>query len=166
MLWEKKIQIGKEMREAVDSEVGQAEVKAMNAEIHRMQVSDPCTAFRWWKWFVMNTIYQISLFLGWGDSCTSCSDANFNYAILTVAMQPSTVCVLSKMYCHVGLLLQLVWNAHEQTPTSILDVLDTLPSFYVVSLAWTHAHCCDHHMVMWRGHLHTLSMCLHMLLKF
>ena len=40
MLWEKKIQIGKEMREAVDSEVGQAEVKAMNAEIHRMQVSD------------------------------------------------------------------------------------------------------------------------------
>ena len=41
MLWEKKIQIGKEMREAVDSEVGQAEVKAMNAEIHRMQVSDP-----------------------------------------------------------------------------------------------------------------------------
>ena len=39
MLWEKKIQIGKEMREAVDSEVGQAEVKAMNAEIHRMQVS-------------------------------------------------------------------------------------------------------------------------------
>ena len=29
------------MREAVDSEVGQAEVKAMNAEIHRMQVSDP-----------------------------------------------------------------------------------------------------------------------------
>ena len=29
------------MREAVDSEVGQAEVKAMNAEIHRMQVNDP-----------------------------------------------------------------------------------------------------------------------------
>ena len=38
MLWEKKIQIGKEMKEAVDSEAGQAEVKAMNAEIHRMQV--------------------------------------------------------------------------------------------------------------------------------
>ena len=38
MLWEKKIQVGKEMKEAVDSEAGQAEVKAMNAEIHRMQV--------------------------------------------------------------------------------------------------------------------------------
>ena len=101
-----------------------------------------------------------------GLVCTSCSDATLNYAILTVAMQPSTVCVLSKMYCHVGLLLQLIWNAHEQAPTSIIDVLDTLPSFYFVSLAWTHAHCCDYHMVMWRGHLHALSMCLHTLLKF
>ena len=38
-LWEKKIQLAREMREAVDSDVGQAEVRAMKAEIHRMQVS-------------------------------------------------------------------------------------------------------------------------------
>lgn len=38
MLWEKKIQVSREMKEAVDSEAGQAEVKAMKAEIHRMQV--------------------------------------------------------------------------------------------------------------------------------
>ncbi len=38
MLWEKKIQVTREMKEAVDSEAGQAEVKAMKAEIHRMQV--------------------------------------------------------------------------------------------------------------------------------
>jgi len=31
-------QIGKEMKEAVHSEADQAEVKAMNAEVHRMQV--------------------------------------------------------------------------------------------------------------------------------
>ena len=38
MLWEKKIQVSREMKEAVDSEAGQAEVRAMKAEIHRMQV--------------------------------------------------------------------------------------------------------------------------------
>lgn len=38
MLWEKKIQVTREMKETVDSESGQAEVKAMKAEIHRMQV--------------------------------------------------------------------------------------------------------------------------------
>lgn len=40
MLWEKKIQIVREMKEAVDSDVGQAEIRAMKAEIHRMQVRD------------------------------------------------------------------------------------------------------------------------------
>ena len=39
MLWEKKIQLAKEMREMVDSETGQAELRAMKAEIHRMEVS-------------------------------------------------------------------------------------------------------------------------------
>lgn len=39
MLWERKIQIAQEMKEAVDSDVGQTEVRAMKAEIHRMQVS-------------------------------------------------------------------------------------------------------------------------------
>ena len=39
MLWEKKIQLAKEMRQMVDSEAGQAELKAMKAEIHRMEVS-------------------------------------------------------------------------------------------------------------------------------
>lgn len=38
MLWEKKIQISKEMREAVDSDIGRPQINAMKAEIHRMQV--------------------------------------------------------------------------------------------------------------------------------
>ncbi|XP_039358353.1 coiled-coil domain-containing protein 40 isoform X2 [Mauremys reevesii] len=38
MLWEKKIQLAKEMRAAVDSETGQGEIRAMKTEIHRMQV--------------------------------------------------------------------------------------------------------------------------------
>lgn len=39
MLWEKKIQLAKEMRNSVDSETGQSEIRAMKAEIHRMKVS-------------------------------------------------------------------------------------------------------------------------------
>jgi hypothetical protein len=39
MLWEKKIQLAKEMRSSVDSETGQTEIRAMKAEIHRMKVS-------------------------------------------------------------------------------------------------------------------------------
>nr|XP_020669348.1 coiled-coil domain-containing protein 40 isoform X1 [Pogona vitticeps] len=38
MQWEKKIQLAKEMRAAVDSETGQGEIRAMKTEIHRMQV--------------------------------------------------------------------------------------------------------------------------------
>ncbi|KAF6092778.1 coiled-coil domain containing 40 [Phyllostomus discolor] len=38
MLWEKKIQLAKEMRASVSSETGQTEIRAMKAEIHRMQV--------------------------------------------------------------------------------------------------------------------------------
>ncbi|NXN30666.1 CCD40 protein, partial [Nycticryphes semicollaris] len=38
MLWEKKIQLTKEMRAAVDSAMGQSEIQAMKTEIHRMQV--------------------------------------------------------------------------------------------------------------------------------
>ncbi|XP_074745665.1 coiled-coil domain-containing protein 40 isoform X1 [Strix uralensis] len=38
MLWEKKIQLAREMRAAVDSETGRGEVQAMRTEIHRMQV--------------------------------------------------------------------------------------------------------------------------------
>ena len=38
MLWEKKIQLAQETRQAVDSEVGQGEMRAMKAEIHRMSV--------------------------------------------------------------------------------------------------------------------------------
>nr|XP_034363817.1 coiled-coil domain-containing protein 40 [Arvicanthis niloticus] len=38
MLWEKKIQLAKEMRNSVDSETGQTEIRAMKAEIHRMKV--------------------------------------------------------------------------------------------------------------------------------
>ncbi|GAB1297138.1 Coiled-coil domain-containing protein 40 [Apodemus speciosus] len=37
MLWEKKIQLAKEMRNSVDSETGQTEIRAMKAEIHRMK---------------------------------------------------------------------------------------------------------------------------------
>ncbi|NWS75678.1 CCD40 protein, partial [Crotophaga sulcirostris] len=38
MLWERKIQLTKEMRAAVDSEKGQEEIQAMRSEIRRMQV--------------------------------------------------------------------------------------------------------------------------------
>ena len=38
MLWERKITLAKEMREMVDSETGQADIRAMQAEIHRMEV--------------------------------------------------------------------------------------------------------------------------------
>ncbi|KFW67451.1 Coiled-coil domain-containing protein 40, partial [Pygoscelis adeliae] len=38
MLWEKKIQLTREMRAAVDSETGQGKIQAMRTEIHRMQV--------------------------------------------------------------------------------------------------------------------------------
>ncbi|XP_035694889.1 coiled-coil domain-containing protein 40-like [Branchiostoma floridae] len=38
MLWEKKTQLAREVRSAVDSEVGQGEIHAMKAEIHRMEV--------------------------------------------------------------------------------------------------------------------------------
>ncbi|NXP79160.1 CCD40 protein, partial [Ramphastos sulfuratus] len=38
MLWERKIQLSREMRAAVDSEMGQGEIRAMRLEIHRMQV--------------------------------------------------------------------------------------------------------------------------------
>lgn len=38
MMWEKRIQIAKEMKAAVDSEAGQGEIKEMKFEIHRMEV--------------------------------------------------------------------------------------------------------------------------------
>ncbi|XP_015752851.1 PREDICTED: coiled-coil domain-containing protein 40-like [Acropora digitifera] len=38
MLWEKKTQLAREAKNAVDFEYGQGEIKAMKAEIHRMQV--------------------------------------------------------------------------------------------------------------------------------
>nr|XP_045015499.1 coiled-coil domain-containing protein 40 [Jaculus jaculus] len=38
MLWEKKIQLAREMRAAVDSETGQTEIRAMKSEIQRMKV--------------------------------------------------------------------------------------------------------------------------------
>ena len=39
MVWEKRIQIAKEMKAAVDSENGQGEIKEMKFEIHRMKVN-------------------------------------------------------------------------------------------------------------------------------
>lgn len=39
MLWEKKIQLVKETRSAVDSEVGQGDIQEIKAEIHRMEVN-------------------------------------------------------------------------------------------------------------------------------
>uniref|UniRef100_A0A8C2V111 Coiled-coil domain 40 molecular ruler complex subunit n=1 Tax=Chinchilla lanigera TaxID=34839 RepID=A0A8C2V111_CHILA len=38
MLWEKKIQLAKEMRASVDSDASQTEIRTMKAEIHRMKV--------------------------------------------------------------------------------------------------------------------------------
>jgi hypothetical protein len=37
-MWEKRIQLAKEMKAAVDSETGQGEIKEMKFEIHRMKV--------------------------------------------------------------------------------------------------------------------------------
>ncbi len=37
MLWEKKVQLVNETRQAVDSASGQGELKAMRIEIHRME---------------------------------------------------------------------------------------------------------------------------------
>lgn len=37
MLWEKKVQLVNETRQAVDSAIGQGELKAMQIEIHRME---------------------------------------------------------------------------------------------------------------------------------
>ena len=38
MLWEKKTQLVRETRSAVDSEVGKGDIHTMKAEIHRMEV--------------------------------------------------------------------------------------------------------------------------------
>jgi hypothetical protein len=38
MMWEKRVQLAKEMKAAVDSEAGQGELKEMKFEIHRMRV--------------------------------------------------------------------------------------------------------------------------------
>ena len=38
MLWEKKTQLAREARATVDDDYGHGEIKAMKAEIHRMQV--------------------------------------------------------------------------------------------------------------------------------
>ncbi|XP_064178069.1 coiled-coil domain-containing protein 40 [Anguilla rostrata] len=38
MLWEKKTQLARESRMAVDSEIGQGDIRSMKAEIHRMEV--------------------------------------------------------------------------------------------------------------------------------
>ena len=38
MLWEKKTQLAREARDAVDSEVRHGEIHSMKAEIHRMEV--------------------------------------------------------------------------------------------------------------------------------
>jgi coiled-coil domain-containing protein 40 len=39
MSWEKRIQIAKEMKSAVDSDTGQGEINEMKFSIHRMKVS-------------------------------------------------------------------------------------------------------------------------------
>ena len=40
MLWEKKTQLAREAKQSVDAEYGQGDIKAMKAEIHRMEVSE------------------------------------------------------------------------------------------------------------------------------
>ena len=43
MLWEKKTQLARETQAAVSSDIGEGEIKAMKAEIHRMEV---CSAIQ------------------------------------------------------------------------------------------------------------------------
>lgn len=38
LLWEKKTQLAREARDAVNSDIGQGEIHGMKAEIHRMEV--------------------------------------------------------------------------------------------------------------------------------
>jgi hypothetical protein len=62
MFWERKIQLAKEMKTAVDSETGQGEIRAMKSEIHRMQVTSILTDFDQYRYrfiqrFVMNNYY-------------------------------------------------------------------------------------------------------------
>ena len=53
MVWEKRIQIAKEMKAAVDSDAGQGEIKEMKFEIHRMKVS-----FYWsWSFYLTVNIF-------------------------------------------------------------------------------------------------------------
>lgn len=49
MLWEKKIQLAKDMRTSVDSDASKTEIQAMKAEIHRMKVSGESCVGRAWR---------------------------------------------------------------------------------------------------------------------
>ncbi len=39
MLWEKRTQLMRETRSAIDSDIGQGDIRTMRAEIHRMEVN-------------------------------------------------------------------------------------------------------------------------------
>ena len=58
MLWEKKIQIAKEMRAAVDSDAGKPQITAMKAEIHRMQVCTPVYNYYYWYYAVTRALFN------------------------------------------------------------------------------------------------------------
>ena len=53
MMWEKRIQLAKEMKAAVDSETGQGEIKEMKFEIHRMKVK-----FAYSRWCIKARLYS------------------------------------------------------------------------------------------------------------
>lgn len=60
MFWERKIQLAKEMKSAVDSETGQGEIRAMKSEIHRMQVRE---YFQWRKNFPICCFFLLKRFV-------------------------------------------------------------------------------------------------------
>jgi hypothetical protein len=56
MMWEKRTQIAKEMKAAVDSETGQGEIREMKFSIHRMEVSVR-HVFQKMIWFWLETTF-------------------------------------------------------------------------------------------------------------
>ena len=73
MLWEKKTQLAREAKATVDSEVGQGEIRAMTAEIHRMEV-----------WSQKTIIFSIVVFRITFFPCKFLNINNFNHPHLAI----------------------------------------------------------------------------------
>lgn len=109
MLWDKKIQLAKEMRASVDSETGQAEIRAMKAEIHRMKVGGRREVWGAWELGVLGGNHSSTaacspstrklavpfadlLYQGLSNSCSYCTEMVTGHtAVCTVFMNYFTL---------------------------------------------------------------------------